>query len=206
MERLLKGYRAFKARRWPEERAHYAELSREGQSPDTLVIACSDSRVDPATIFSANPGELFVVRNVAAIVPPCESDTGHRGTSAALAFAVVQLDVKQIVVLGHAQCGGVAAALDESRLLASEVPFLSNWIDLLSPARRHSAHIRDPALRHGAMERDCVRLSLDNLMTFAFVAERVQAGSLRLFGAHFGIADGRLEVFDNASGKFFAVE
>lgn len=205
MDRLLAGYRAFKARRWPEEHAHYAALSQDGQSPDTLVIACSDSRVDPATIFSADPGELFVVRNVAGIVPPCEADTGHRGTSAALAFAVLQLDVRQIVVLGHAQCGGVAAALNEGRL-ASDVPFLSNWIDLLNPARRHSAHIRDAAARHAAMERDCVRLSLDNLMTFAFVAERVHAGNLRLFGAHFGIADGMLEIFDERSGTFFAVE
>ncbi len=203
MERLLEGYRAFKARRWPEERAHYAELSK-GQSPDTLVVACSDSRVDPATIFSANPGELFIVRNVAAIVPPCEVDSGHRGTSAALAFAVVQLKVSQIVILGHAQCGGVAAALDGR--LASGVPFLSSWIDLLEPALEHSAHLANSDARHEAMERDCVRLSLGNLTTFPFVRERVAAGTLALHGARFGIADGRLEVLDAASGKFFAIE
>lgn len=203
MDRLIEGYRAFKAQSWPGQRAHYAELSK-GQSPDTLVIACSDSRVDPATIFAAGPGELFIVRNVAAIVPPCESDSGHRGTSAALAFAVVQLNVKQIVVLGHAQCGGVAAALAPAKIAG--VPFLSAWIDLLTPALEHSTHIADSHARHEAMERDCVRLSLDNLMSFPFVAERVAKGTLALHGARFGIADGRLEVLDAASGAFAEVD
>src|SRR5476651_350096 len=163
MKRLIEGYRTFKAGRWPEERAHYEELAHKGQSPEYLIIACSDSRADPATIFHARPGELFVIRNVAGIVPPFESDSGHRGTSAALAFAVVQLQVREIVVLGHAQCGGIAAALDDN--LVKGVPFLGAWIDLLDPALKHSAHIHDPAERHVAMERDCVRLSLDNLLT-----------------------------------------
>jgi carbonic anhydrase len=204
MNRLLDGYRAFKAGRWPEERAHYAELAQKGQSPDHLVIACSDSRADPATIFNAGPGELFVVRNVAGIVPPFEADIGHHGTSAAIAFAVLQLKVRSILVLGHAQCGGIAAALDDA--LAKSVPFLGTWIDLLDPALQHSAHIHDPAARHVAMERDCVRLSLDNLMTFPFVAERVSAGELVLSGARFGIADGKLEMLDPASDVFVAVE
>jgi carbonic anhydrase len=203
MNRLLDGYRAFKAQRLPEERAHYAELAK-GQNPDFLVIACSDSRVDPATVFHARPGELFVIRNVAGIVPPYESDSGHRGTSAALAFAVVQLGIKSIVVMGHAQCGGIAAALD-NRLVAG-VPFISHWIDLLEPALEHSAHIHNSAERHTAMERDCVRLSLENLMTFPFVAERVKSGAVSLHGAHFGIADGKLEILDNESGVFVAVD
>ena len=204
MDRLIEGYRAFKARRWPEERAHYQELAAKGQKPDYLVIACSDSRADPATIFDAAPGELFVVRNVAGIVPPYETDSGYHGTSAALAFAVVTLGVTQILVLGHAQCGGIAAALDDS--LTEGVPFLGNWIALLEPVRAHSAHVHDPAARHVAMERDCVKLSLDNLMSFPFVAERVKDGRLRLNGARFGIADGRLEVLDRTSGEFIAVE
>jgi len=203
MERLIAGYRAFKAGRWPEERAHYEELAKKGQSPEYLVIACSDSRADPATIFNASPGELFVVRNVAGIVPPFESDTGHRGTSAALAFAVLQLKVKNILVLGHAQCGGVAAALDGK--LAAGIPFLSAWIDLLAPALKQSAHVQDHAKRHEAMERDCIRLSLDNLMTFPFIAERVKAETLSLHGARFGIADGKLEVLDRGSGTFASV-
>jgi carbonic anhydrase len=204
MQRLIDGYRAFKAGRWPEERAHYEELAARGQSPDYLVIACSDSRADPATIFNANPGELFVVRNVAGIVPPFESDDGHRGTSAALAFGVVQLKVREIVVLGHAQCGGIAAAID-NRLVAG-VPFIGAWIDLIEPALVHSAHIRDTGMRHVAMERDCIRLSLANLMTFPFVAERVKAGALALSGARFGIADGKLEVLDTTRDEFVSVE
>ena len=203
MKRLIDGYRAFKSGRWPEERAHYEELAAKGQAPHYLVVACSDSRADPATIFNAAPGELFVIRNVAGIVPPFESDSGHRGTSAALAFAVVQLQVKEIVVLGHAQCGGIQAALDNS--LVAGVPFIGHWIDLLKPALEHSAHIQGTHERHTAMERDCVRLSLENLMTFPFVAERVTAGALRLSGARFGIADGRLEMLDRASGEFRAV-
>ena len=203
MERLLDGYRAFKARRWPEERAHYAELAR-GQNPDFLVIACSDSRADPATIFHARPGELFVARNVAGLVPPYETDGSHHGTSAAIAFAVLQLQVRDILVLGHAQCGGVAAALNGK--LAAGIPFLSSWIDLLEPALKHSAHIQDHAERHIAMERDCIQLSLDRLMTFPFVSERVREGVLALHGARFGIVDGVLEVLDKASGKFAAVK
>src|SRR5690349_1327600 len=158
MERLIKGYRAFKAGRWPEERAHYEELAKKGQNPEYLVIACSDSRADPATIFNASPGELFVVRNVAGIVPPFESDSGYHGTSAALAFAVVQLGVGNILVMGHAQCGGVAAAIDNK--LVAGVPFIGHWIDLIEPALAHSAHLSDPHQRHVAMERDCIRLSL----------------------------------------------
>jgi carbonic anhydrase len=168
------------------------------------VIACSDSRADPATIFNAAPGELFVVRNVAGIVPPFESDSGHRGTSAALAFAVLQLQVKNILVMGHAQCGGIAAALDGK--LAAGVPFLSAWIDLLKPALEHSAHIHDSGMRHVAMERDCIRLSLENLMTFPFIAERVKAKALSLGGARFGIADGKLEIFDAARDEFVSVD
>jgi carbonic anhydrase len=203
MDRLIDGYREFRRGRWPAERAHYAELSK-GQKPDFLVIACSDSRADPATIFSARPGELFVVRNVAAIVPPCESDTSHHGTSAALAFAVLQLNVRGILVMGHAQCGGAAAALDGR--LAEGIPFLSAWIDLLDPARAEALQIADPQARHRAMERAGVRLSLARLMEFPFVAERVRDGRLTLHGARFGIADGKLEVLDPGSGMFAEVE
>jgi carbonic anhydrase len=113
MKRLLEGYRAFRAGRWPAERENYERLAKRGQNPEYLIISCSDSRADPATIFDASPGEFFVVRNVAGVVPPCESDRSYHGTSAALAFAVLQLKVRNILVLGHAQCGGVQAALDK---------------------------------------------------------------------------------------------
>ena len=144
-----------------------------------------------------------MVRNVAGIVPPFESDKSYHGTSAALAFAVVQLSVRNVLVLGHAQCGGVQAALDGK--LVAGVPFLGHWIELLEPALEHSAHIRDSHERHVAMERDCVRLSFDNLMTFPFVAERVKAGTLALHGARFGIANGELELLDPKTGEFIAV-
>jgi len=204
MDRLIEGYREFRRRRWPEERANFAELAK-GQRPEFLVIACSDSRADPATIFSARPGELFVIRNVAAIVPPYEpEETTHHGTSAAIAFAVLQLPLRGILVMGHAQCGGIAAALDNR--IAENIPFLSAWIDLLEPARQRTAQVLDHAVRHIEMERDAVRLSLERLMTFPFVAERVRAGALALYGARFAIAGGRLEVLDPQSNMFTPVE
>lgn len=204
MDRLIEGYREFRRQRWPDERAHYAELAK-GQRPEFLVIACSDSRADPATIFSARPGELFVIRNVAAIVPPYEpEESTHHGTSAAIAFAVLQLPLRGILVMGHAKCGGIAAALDNR--IAENIPFLSAWIDLLEPSRQRTAGVQDYAARHVEMERDSVRLSLERLMTFPFVADRVNSGALALHGARFGIADGKLEVLDSQSNMFAAVD
>jgi carbonic anhydrase len=201
MQQLVEGYRAFRQERWPAERQRYLDLATHGQKPQTLVITCSDSRSDPATIFNASPGSMFVIRNVAAIVPPYETDETHHGTSAAIAFAVLSLEVRNILIMGHAQCGGVSAALDNS--IADGVPFLRAWVDLLDPAVQrlpHGAH--DP---HTLLEREAVRLSLEQLMTFPFVAERVNAGRLELNGARFGIADGKLELLDRESGKFTAL-
>ncbi|HEY8950381.1 MAG TPA: carbonic anhydrase [Rhizomicrobium sp.] len=201
MQELIDGYRTFRGERWPSERQRYLDLAKHGQKPQTLVITCSDSRSDPATIFNARPGGMFVVRNVAAIVPPYETDSSHHGTSAAIAFAVLSLEVKNILVMGHAQCGGVAAALDNS--IAANVPFLSAWVDLLKPAvARLPKHAHDA---HTLLEQDGVRLSLERLMEFPFVAERVNAGKLELNGARFGIADGKLELLDKQSGKFVAL-
>jgi len=201
MQDLIDGYRAFRAERWPAERQRYLDLAKHGQKPQTLVITCSDSRSDPATIFNASPGSMFVIRNVAAIVPPYETDSSHHGTSAAIAFAVLSLQVRNILVMGHAQCGGVAAALDHS--IADDVPFLSAWVDLLKPAVARLPHDAHDA--HTLLEQDGVRLSLERLMEFPFVAERVKAGRLELNGARFGIADGKLELLDKASGKFTAL-
>ena len=200
MSRLIAGYRAFRDGRWKAEHERYVELARDGQKPETLIIACSDSRSDPATIFNARPGELFIVRNIAAIVPPLEIDNSHHGTTAAIAFAVLVLNVRNILVMGHAQCGGVAAALDTS--FGDDVPFLRSWIDLLAPA---VARVDRSADRHTALERDAVLLSMERLMTYPFVAERVRAGTLEINGARFGIADGRLEVFDKAAQTFVAI-
>jgi carbonic anhydrase len=200
MERLLAGYRGFRERRWPAERERYADLARSGQRPKTLVIACSDSRSDPATVFDARPGELFVVRNIAAIVPPPEIDGAHHGTSAAIAFAVTVLEVTNILVMGHAQCGGVAAALDQG--IGEGIPFLRSWVDLLAPALEAARASDDP---HAALEHAGILLSMRRLMSFPFVAERVRQGQLTINGARFGIADGQLEIYDEEAKAFVAV-
>jgi carbonic anhydrase len=200
MQRLIEGYRAFRARRWPEEREHYEELAK-GQAPEYLIISCCDSRADPATIFDARPGELFVLRNVANIVPPYEEGGGYHGTSSAISFAVLALNVRHIVVMGHAECGGIKAARDST--LAAPMPFLSEWIELLAPAVERCGHNHDSG--QTAVEREAVKLSLERLMTFPFVAERVRAGKLTLQGARFGIATGELELLDKATGTFQTV-
>jgi len=202
MQRLLSGYRQFRQERWPKERALYQALAA-GQTPRMLVIACADSRVDPATIFAAEPGELFILRNVANVVPPFVNDGGLHAASAAIEFAVKKLNVRTILVMGHAACGGVTAALSDER--DDDSPFLAAWIDLIAPAKARCVHCEgvDPQT---ALERENVKLSLERLMTFPFVAQAVQEGRLKLEGMRFGIEDGRLEVFDAASGTFQSLD
>ncbi|HEY5347944.1 MAG TPA: carbonic anhydrase, partial [Rhizomicrobium sp.] len=153
---------------------------------------------DPATIFSAGPGELFVVRNVAALVPPYEVGGGYHGTSASIAFGIMQLKIGTILVLGHAQCGGVAAALAAGPQ-TERMPFVSDWVDLLAPAVARCPLHGD---RQTLTEHEAVKLSMERLLTFPFIAEAVAAGTLQIKGAHFGVADGGLSVLDEASGKF----
>lgn len=197
-EALLAGYRRFKLGRYREEVALYRELAR-GQQPRVMIISCSDSRVDPMTIFNARPGELFIVRNVAALVPPCEPDGNYHGTSAALEFAVTGLEVSTILVLGHAQCGGINASLQGMYDTGGQPSFIRAWMSIAEPAREAVLRqSRSPSIESAqpALEREAVRLSLRNLMTFPFVQERVERGSLSLRGAHFGIESGQLEVLD----------
>ncbi|HEY0311238.1 MAG TPA: carbonic anhydrase [Allosphingosinicella sp.] len=205
-QRLLDGYRRFRTTGWPRERARWSELA-EGQSPEVMVIACSDSRVDPATVFDANPGEMFVVRNVAALVPPYQPDSNYHGVSAALEFAVTQLKVREIVVIGHGFCGGCEAALtrsfDDAR--GGEGHFIAHWIDLLDPARDAVLAHHQGALGRSAfqeMELEGVKVSLANLRTFPWVAAREAEGSLRLRGAYFAISDGILHLLDETDGTF----
>ena len=205
MNDLLAGYRRFRATGWSRERERWSELA-EGQSPRLMVIACSDSRVDPAQIFDTRPGEMFVVRNVANLVPPFETGGGHHGVSAALEFAVTQLQVEEILVLGHGFCGGCAAALtgqfDEAA--HGEGHFIADWIDLLRGAR-DEVRARHPELDRAAfqaMEWEAVRVSLANLRTFPWVAEREADGRLKLHGAFFSIAEGVLHVLDETKGEF----
>jgi carbonic anhydrase len=199
---LVAGYGRFRKDIWTRQRSRWEELSK-GQSPKVMVIACSDSRVDPATIFDTSPGEMFVVRNVANLVPPFETDGGRHGVSAALEFAVTQLEVQEILILGHGKCGGVAAALTKHFEGAGhgEGHFIAHWIDLLDEPRdrvlaEHGPHATD------VLEREGIKASLTNLMTFPWVKDRVDAGSLTLHGALFDIEDGVLHVLDEASGKF----
>ena len=205
LKTLIDGYHRFRNREWRAERDRWAELA-EGQSPKVMVIACSDSRVDPAQIFDARPGEMFVVRNVAALVPPFEPDNNYHGVSAALEFAVTQLEVEELVVMGHGFCGGCAAALtgqfDHAGHGAGH--FIAHWIDMLRDARdqiraRHDALDRQAFLE---MELEGVRVSLRNLRTFPWVRDREADGRLALHGAYFAISDGILHVCDDASVSF----
>jgi carbonic anhydrase len=202
---MLEGYRRFRADGWTRERERWSELA-EGQSPQVLVIACSDSRVDPATIFDSRPGEMFVVRNVAALVPPYQPDANYHGVSAALEFAVTQLEVKEILVMGHGFCGGCAASLtgqfDSAR--DGEGHFIAHWLDLLDPARDkvRSQHAALDRAAFQAMEREGVRVSLRNLRTFPWIRDREAGGRLKLHGAVFAISDGLLYLCDEASGAF----
>jgi carbonic anhydrase len=200
MDQLLAGYKRFRARRWVEQRKLFEHLA-EGQKPRILVIACSDSRVDPAQIFDVAPGELFVVRNVAALVPPCEQGEGLHGTSAAIEFAVEGLGIKTVLVMGHARCGGVAAAIERGRWgtkssgPATNMGFVNAWIDLLAPVVEA---LQGADLK--STERGGVELSLANLMTFPFVAQKVADGTLNLEGARFDIATGELDLYNQERG------
>ena len=202
---LTDGYRRFRATEWHTERLRWAELA-EGQSPKVMVIACSDSRVEPSVIFDAKPGEMFVVRNVAALAPPFETTPGRHGVSAALEFAVTQLEVEEIVVMGHGLCGGCAAALtgqfDDA--LPGEGQFIAGWVSLLDSAREKvlSRHSELSAEAFVEMELEAVITSLANLRTFQWIAAREADGRLALHGCHFSIADGRLYMLDEAENIF----
>jgi len=203
---MLDGYRRFRTTGWTEQRGRWGELA-EGQSPRVMVIACSDSRVDPAQIFDTSPGEIFVVRNVAALVPPFETTPGLHGVSAALEFAVQVLKVGEIVVMGHGKCGGCKAALSQDLKDAApgEGGFIHNWISQLDGARDiviSQFGDEQGAEAERAMEREGVKVSLANLRTFPCVQHKEGSGRLKLIGAVFGIADGQLHILDEASGAF----
>ncbi|MGB7404087.1 MAG: carbonic anhydrase [Pacificimonas sp.] len=201
---LLDGYRRFRVGPYQQQRLRFDQLADKGQHPGLMVISCCDSRVDPAQIFDVEPGQIFVLRNVANLVPPFEKGGGLHGVSAAVEFAVTQLDVSHILILGHGGCGGCKAALsgDFDGNPPGEGFFISEWLSLLTEARSHVAE----AVANGAdeqleMEYEAVRTSLHNLETFPFVAERLSAGRLQLHGGHFAVAHGELHLMDE-EGKF----
>jgi carbonic anhydrase len=200
---LFDGYRRFRRDHWPEARAEYEALAADGQKPHTLVVACSDSRADPALIFDAAPGQLFVVRNVANLVPPYEPDGQLHGVSAALEFGVKVLGVSRIVVMGHALCGGVNAMLTGAPDTCRD--FVAPWVAQGTPVVRRVAEAVEPDQVQCAAEEAVVRLSIDNLRTFPWIAEREAAGELKLVGLHFGIADGILRAL-SGPGRFEALD
>ena len=196
MDPLVEGYSRFRAEIWPNESARYRALARFGQKPETLVISCSDSRVDPQSVFGAVPGELFVVRNVAGLVPPFSPDHQHHGTSAALEFGVRVLKVARIVVLGHAQCGGVRAMVEGVPGEATD--FVEPWMAIASSVMDNLP----PDLPHHDLldhcETEVVRLTLANLATFPWIADAVAAGTLALHGFRFDIHSGVLARMEEA--------
>ena len=204
--KLLDGYRRFRSGAYLEQKKRYDSLASEGQSPKILIIACSDSRVDPSQIFDVDPGEIFVVRNVAALVPPFETTPGLHGVSAALEFAVQVLKVNYVVVMGHGLCGGCKAALTQELRGAApgEGGFISDWISLLDDARE------DVLAQHGAtgheaeraMEYAGVRTSIANLRTFPCIREKEAKGEIRLQGVFFAISEGVLHLLDESTGAF----
>ena len=205
-QQLINGYRAFQTQRPPTEQSRYRELSERGQSPEVMVIGCCDSRVSPEVIFDARPGELFVVRNIANLVPVYAPDGGTHGVSAALEYAVQVLRVKHIVVLGHAQCGGVRAFIDKIEPL-SPGDFIGKWMSMfVKPGevveQRPHETIQDFATR---IEKASVFRSLENLMTFPCIQVLVDRGKLQLHGAYFGVAEGSLFVLDKATREFRSV-
>lgn len=186
---LVAGFRRFRARHFSGE-GHTYERLREGQSPITLVVACSDSRVDPAIVLDADPGDLFVVRNVANLVPPYDTDGGRHGVSAALEFGVCALGVKNILVMGHAKCGGIRALLE-----GTQGEFIPQWMSIAGAARAEalvaSAHL-DAEHRERALEFAAMRLSLRNLRGFPWIAAAVDAGTLALHAWYFDLERGEL--------------
>jgi carbonic anhydrase len=202
-QRLLEGYRAFTTQRLPTEQSRYRELSERGQSPEVMVIGCCDSRVSPEVIFDVGPGELFVLRNIANLVPIYQPDENAHGVSAALEYAVTVLKVKHIVILGHAQCGGIRAFIDKIAPL-SPGDFIGRWMSMfIKPGevveQREHESMAEFVTR---IEKAAVFRSLENLMTFPFVRTRVESGELQLHGAYFGVAEGSLFVLDRETKVF----
>ena len=201
---LLEGYRRFRTNRYETEKDRWRDLA-EGQSPRAVVIACCDSRADPATIFDTDPGEIFVIRNVANLVPPFEANGGRHGVSAALEFAVTQLKVPEIVVMGHERCGGIQAALTGCfhDAPAGEGGFVHRWMSQID------APASEIAENHGTgedaarlLEEVAIRQSVANLRSFPFVAAREKAGDLVILGCHFSISEGQLYLLNEAEDAF----
>jgi carbonic anhydrase len=202
-QRLIEGYSAFASGRLHSEQDRYRELAERGQQPEIMVIGCCDSRVSPEVIFDAGPGELFVVRNVANLVPPFETSGTYHGVSAALEFGIGALKIKHIVVLGHAHCGGVKAFADDAEPI-SPGDFIGRWMSLMAPAAEKVGP-RGSLTRAEFIERlekASVVNTLDNLLTFPRLKKLIERGEVATHGAYFGVATGQLSVLDRTTGEF----
>jgi carbonic anhydrase len=204
IERLLTGFRNFRRNYYVKNQALFQALALRGQSPKVMVIGCCDARVDPMLITGAGPGEIFMLRNVANLVPPYAPDSRSHGTSAALEFAIKTLQVEHIIVLGHAACGGVQALLNEAETAAMGTDFIATWMAIAERARTAAnAHTHDSAQsrqRFGELEN--IKVSLENLRTFPWIAERIDAGKISVHGWYFDIHSGHLMAFDPATGLY----
>ncbi len=202
-QQLIAGFQRFRERTLTDGNAQFRELVEFGQAPSTLVVGCCDSRVDPALILDCAPGDLFVIRNVANLVPPSENQGHYHGTSAALEFGVRNLAVQHIIVLGHAQCGGIHALLEGG--VAGDDSFIAEWMSIAAVARERIEQELEGAgskERHRACEQQAILVSLGNLMTFSWIRERVEQGSLALHGWYFDIERGELLGYDASTGRF----
>lgn len=203
-EHLLNGYRNFMSGQYAQEKNRYRELAKAGQEPQTLIVACCDSRAAPETVFDCGPGELFVVRNVANLVPPYAPDDSQHSTSAALEFAVQSLKVKNIVVMGHGRCGGIAAALNPAEKPLSPGDFIGHWMGLLKPvvSQLQSNNVMTATERQTALERISIRNSIENLRTFPCIRILEERKKLQIHGAWFDISTGELWTMDASTGDF----
>lgn len=205
IEALVAGFRRFQGRYFQDDRSLYERLTRQGQAPMAMIVACCDARVDPAIVMDCDPGDLFVVRNVANLVPPCEEGRGYHGTSAALEFAVRVLKVEHVIVMGHARCGGIRALLGDIRFEDGSGKFITPWMSIAGEARREAlaAHASaDPEAQATACEQAAIRASLRNLMSFPFVRDAVAAGQLVLHGWYFDLEHGTLLRYNGNTGAF----
>ena len=208
IDKLMQGYRRYRDHAYEPTRELIEDLVTRGQRPQVAVVACSDSRVDPAILFQADPGDLFTVRNVANLVPPMEEEGTYHGTSAALEFAVLGLGVKHIVVLGHAHCGGIKLMMEPDPY-DSSFKYVPAWVSMLNAAHRRVLATMAKANeteRTRACEQNAVLVSLENLTTFPWVRERIQSGELQLHGLYVDIAGPSLSAYDWEAGKFVAVD
>lgn len=205
IEKLVNGFKRFHKQNYEEDRALFDRLTKHGQAPKTIVVGCCDSRVDPAIVTDCDPGDLFIIRNVANLVPPFETSGNYHGTSAALEFGVRHLEVENIVVLGHAQCGGIRALMQQVPGAEPQEGFISSWMNVASNARNRvlsRMHGEPPEKQARACEQEGILVSLDNLLTFPWILERVAQKKLALHGWYFDMERGELLRYNSGSNRF----